>query len=115
MGQVLHASLKSDAENVVKHLEGVSKVINDIEILPPSPMDNRIRHQEYRAIYSAAGLSRYAWGSVQAIHIIVKNGRVTLIGEVATQGDKDLAGLRAKTVPGTFSVQNDLRVVADMN
>jgi hyperosmotically inducible periplasmic protein len=109
-GAVVHATLKSDAENAVKRLEGVTKVNNNIEILPPSPMDDRIRRAEYRSIYGEPSLSRYAWGSVQAIHIIVKGGHVTLEGVVANQADKNIAGIRAKSVPDTFSVDNNLRV-----
>jgi hyperosmotically inducible protein len=74
-------------------------------------MDDRIRHEEYRSIYSAPQLFKYAWGAVPPIHIIVKNGHVTLEGVVDNQADKDVATIRAKQVPGTFSVTNNLRVV----
>jgi hyperosmotically inducible periplasmic protein len=110
LGQVARASVKSDAGSVVKHLEGVTEVDNQIEILPPSPGDDRIRRDEYRAIYGFSDLYRYAQGALPSIHIIVNNGNVTLEGIVDTQGDKDMVGLRAKTVPGTLAVTNNLRV-----
>ena len=109
-GQVTRPTLKSDAENVVKHIEGVDRVINNIEVLPLSPMDNRIRMAEYRAIYGFGPLQRYAMGAVPPIHIIVKNGHVTLEGVVANKGDYNMANIRANGVPGVFSVTNDLRV-----
>jgi hyperosmotically inducible protein len=110
MGQVTRPTLKSDAGNVVKHIEGVERVDNQIRVLPLSPMDDRIRIAEYRAIYGQAGLDRYALQSVPPIHILVENGHVTLVGVTASQGDKDLAGIRANTVTGVFSVDNKLRV-----
>ena len=109
-GQVTRPTLKSDAESVTRRLEGVGKVVNEIEVLPLSPSDDRIRLEVYRAIFSMAGLDRYVMRAVPPIHIIVKNGNVILKGVVATQEDKDLAGIVAKGVPGTFSVTNDLRV-----
>lgn len=112
-GAVVHGTLKSGAESAVKRLEGVTKVTNNIEILPPSPMDDRIRRAEFRSIYGDPSLSRYAWRSVQSIHIIVKGGHVTLEGVVADEADKNVAGIRAKTVPDTFSVDNNLRVESD--
>jgi hyperosmotically inducible protein len=109
-GEVVNPSLKSDAGNAVKHIEGVEKVINNIEILPPSSMDNQIRREEYRKIYSAPSLFRYGIGNLQSIHIIVKNGHVTLVGYVDNQTDKNVAGMQAKSVPNVFSVKNDLLV-----
>ena len=109
-GQVTRPTLKSDAENVVKRIEGVDRVINNIEVLPLSPMDNQIRMAEYRAIYGFGPLQRYALGAVPPIHIIVKNGHVTLEGVVANQGDANIANIRANGVSGVFSVTNDLRV-----
>jgi hyperosmotically inducible periplasmic protein len=102
--------LKSDAEGAVKGVEGVSTVENNIEVLPPSPMDDQIRRAVYRAIYGLAGLSRYSVQAVPSIHIIVKGGHVALEGVVDTQADKDLANLRASQVPNVFSVDNHLRV-----
>ncbi len=110
LGQVTRPTLKSEAESRVKQIEGVDKVVNNIEVLPPSPMDDRIRRAEFRAIYSDPVLSKYAWGAVPPIHIIVNNGKVTLDGVVDNESDKNVAGIRAKGVPGTFAVQNNLRV-----
>jgi osmotically-inducible protein OsmY len=109
-GQVVNASLKPDAEASVKHIEGVQKVVNNIEVLPPSGMDDRIRRAEYRAIYGFDGLSRYSLGTVPSIHIIVKRGHVTLVGVVDNPTDKQMAEMRAKGVSGVFSVDDQLRV-----
>jgi hyperosmotically inducible periplasmic protein len=110
MGQVVRPTLKEDAGRVVKSLEGVTEVDNQIQVLPPSPMDDRIRHEEFRAIYGFPALSRYAEGAIPQIHIIVDNGHVTLYGIVDNEADKNMAGLRANTVPGVFSVTNNLEV-----
>ena len=109
-GQVANPTLKSDAERAVKGIEGVEHVDNKIEVLPASPMDDQLRRAEYRAIYGFPSLQRYAMGAVPPIHIIVKNGRVTLEGVVANQADKDTAGIRANTVPNVFAVTNNLTV-----
>ena len=109
-GQTIRPTIKSGAENVVRRVEGVEKVINNIEVLPLSPFDYRIRRAEFRAIYSQPALNRYALQAVPPIHIIVKNGHVTLIGVVANPMDKTLAGMAANSVPNVFSVQNDLQV-----
>lgn len=110
LGQVVRPSLKSDAENAVKHIEGVDRVDNQIEVLPPSSMDDRLRMELYRAIYGYPALEKYALGVQKPIRIIVKNGRVTLEGVVDNEGDKNFAGMRANGVPGSFSVTNNLRV-----
>jgi len=110
LGQVTNPALKSDAGSVVKQIEGVDKVDNQIQVLPPSPMDDRSRLAVYRAIYGQPGLDRYALQAVPPIHIIVDSGKVTLEGVVSTQSDKDMANIRANTVPGIFSVVNNLRV-----
>ena len=110
LGAVVNPTLKSDAENVVKRIEGVNKVVNNIRVLPLSPNDDRIRRQVARAIFSTDGLSRYSWSAVPPVHIIVENGHVTLKGVVDTQGDKNLANIAANQVPGVFSVNNDLQV-----
>ena len=110
MGQVTRPTLRSDAENVVKRIEGVTHVINNIEVLPLSPMDDRIRMATYRSIFGFASMGRYAWGPVPPIHIIVRNGNVTLTGFVANEADRNIANIRANGVPGVFSVQNDLKV-----
>jgi len=111
LGQVVRPVLKSDAENAVKHIEGVEKVDNQIEVLPPSPMDDGIRRRLFRAIYGYAALEKYELGVQKPIRIIVKNGRVTLEGVVDSEADKNLAGIRANGVSGTFSVTNNLQVV----
>src|SRR5438445_719472 len=110
MGQVTRPTLKSDAERVVKSIEGVDKVVNKIEVLPLSPNDERIRMAVYRAIYGNTSLQRYGLQAVPPIHIIVNNGNVTLEGVVATEADKNIANLQANGVPGVFSVKNNLRV-----
>ena len=110
MGQVVRPVLKSDAASVVTRIEGVKEVDNQIEVLPASPMDDHIRRQMIRAIYSFPSLQRYGMGVIPAIHIIVKNGNVTLEGAVSNQSDKDVANIRANGVPGVFSVTNNLRV-----
>jgi hyperosmotically inducible periplasmic protein len=111
LGQVVRPTLKSDAENAVKHIEGVDKVDNQIEVLPPSPMDDRLRARLFRAIYGYPAFHKYALGVQKPIRIIVKNGRANLEGVVDSEADKNLAGLRANGVPGIFSVTNDLQVV----
>ncbi len=111
LGSVTRPTLKSDAENVTKRIEGVTKVDNQIKVLPLSSMDDRIRIAEYRAIYGDPTLStRYGYRALPSIHIIVENGHVTLEGVVANQGDKNLVGIRANGVPGVFSVTNNLIV-----
>ncbi len=111
VGQVTRPTLKSDAQNVTKRVEGVTEVVNNIEVLPPSPMDDQIRLAEYRAIYGDPALStRYGFRALPSIHIIVKNGHVTLEGVVANQGDKNIVNIRANSVPNVFSVTNDLQV-----
>jgi hyperosmotically inducible protein len=110
-GQVTNPVLKSDAQNVVKRVEGVTNVVNNIEVLPLSPMDNQIRRAVGRAIYGDPTLStRYGFQAMPSIHIIVKNGHVRLEGVVANQMDKQIAGMRANSVPNVFSVDNELRV-----
>jgi hyperosmotically inducible protein len=110
LGQVTKPTLKSDAERVVKKIEGVEKVDNQIEVLPLSPMDDRLRLSLYRAIYGYPALQRYAMPVIKPIRIIVKNGHVTLEGVVDSDADKNIAGIRAKGVPGAFSVTNNLVV-----
>lgn len=111
LGYANSTGLKRDAVDSVKHIEGVEKVIDNIQELPPSPMDDRIRHQVAHAIFNWDGLSRYAWSAVPSIHIVVDKGRVRLLGIVDNQTDKNMAGLRANGVPGVFQVTNDLQVV----
>ena len=110
LGQVVTPTLKSDAANAVKSIEGVSAVDNQIEVLPASPNDDQIRRAEFRAIYSAPGMEKYSIQAVPPIHIIVKNGHVSLEGVVMNQMDKNMAGIFANTVPNVFSVKNNLRI-----
>ncbi len=114
-GQVTRPALKSTAENVVRRIEAVGKVENQIEALPNSPNDDRIRIATFKAIYSKPGLDRYALRAVPPIHIIVKNGEVTLVGVVATEMDKNLAGMMANGVPDVFKVTNNLRVEKEIS
>jgi hyperosmotically inducible periplasmic protein len=111
-GQVTRPTLKSDAEAAVKSIEGLASVVNNIEVLPVSPMDDQLRRAVYRAIYGDAALSRYSIQAVPSIHIIVKNGNVTLEGVVDNETDKNLANLRASGVPNVFSVKNNLVVAS---
>ncbi|HTV58874.1 MAG TPA: BON domain-containing protein [Verrucomicrobiae bacterium] len=108
-GKVVLPIVKSDAVGAVKSIEGV-RVVDRIQLLPVSPFDTQVRRQEYRSIFSYPPLSRYSMGVNPQIHIIVDNGNVTLVGSVSSQADKDAAGLRAKLVPDTFKVTNDLTV-----
>jgi hyperosmotically inducible protein len=110
LGQVSRPVLKSDAENSVKRIEGVEKVVNNIEVLPTSINDDRIRRAAYRAIYGNSVLSQYQLRAVPPIHIIVNNGKITLEGVVARQMDKTVAGMQANGVQGAFSVTNNLVV-----
>jgi hyperosmotically inducible periplasmic protein len=111
LGQVVRPSLKSDAENVVKRIEGVNRVENQIEVLPPSPQDDRLRMALFHAIYGYPALQRYELGVLKPIRIVVKSGRVTLEGVVDSEADKNIANVRANSVPGIFSVTNNLQVV----
>jgi hyperosmotically inducible periplasmic protein len=109
-GQVARPSLKPDAERAVRTVDGIEDVVNEIEVLPTSPNDDRIRIATYRAIYADNVLYRYGLQAVPPIHIIVKNGNVTLVGVVASEMDKNVAGIRANGVNGVFNVSNKLRI-----
>lgn len=109
-GQVIRPTLKSGAENVVKRIEGVAHVVNNIEVLPLSPFDDRVRLAVYRSIYGYGPLQRYGLNPQAPIRIIVSNGNVTLEGVVANEMDRNLANVRANGVSGVFSVTNELRV-----
>jgi len=113
LGQVTRPVLKSDAENVVKKIEGVEHVDNQIEVLPTSPMDDRLRIRLYRAIYGYPPLQKYALGVQKPIRIIVKNGKVTLEGVVDSDADKNMVNIRANGVSGIFGVTNNLQVVKE--
>jgi len=110
LGQVTKPTTKSDAGNVVKRVEGVDKVDNQIEVLPLSPMDDRLRQRLFRSIYGFSALQKYDMGVQKPIRIIVKNGHVALEGVVDSQADKNLVGIRANGVSGIFSVDNNLQV-----
>lgn len=110
MGKVSRPTLKSDAEDVVKKIEGVEKVNNEIEVLPLSPNDDGLRLALYRAIYGHSTLQTLAIRAVPPIHIIVENGNVTLEGVVANEMQKSIANAQANGVSGVFSVTNNLRV-----
>lgn len=109
-GQVTRPTLKTDAERVVKRIEGVEKVDNQIEVLPVSNNDDRLRIRLFRAIYGYSALQRYALPVIKPIRIIVKNGNVTLEGIVDSEADKNLVNMRARGVSGSFSVTNNLAV-----
>lgn len=110
LGEVRQPTLKKDAENAIKKIEGIENVDNQIKILPTSTLDDQIRLRTFHAIYGNSNLSRYAVLAVPTIHIIVENGHVTLVGVVDSQSDKQIAGVQAKSVPNVFSVNNNLRV-----
>jgi len=109
-GQVRRPTLKRDAENAVKRVRGVEQVVNEIEVLPVSPSDDRIRLATFRAIYGHDTLQRYAIQAMPPIHIIVKNGRVTLVGMVGSKMDKTVATMQARSVSGVFEVTDELQV-----
>ena len=110
IGKVTRPTLKSDAENAVKRIEGVEQVINQIEVLPLSPNDDRLRTRLYRAIYGHSSLQLYSMRAIPPIHIIVQNGHVTLEGFVANAMEKNVAEIRARGVSGVFSVTNNLQI-----
>ena len=110
-GQTVRPTLKRDAEARLRDIEGINRVVNNIEVLPLSPQDDRIRVAVYRELFNFdSPLYRYSLGAVPPIRIIVKNGRLTLKGIVATEFDRNLANVRARTVPGIFEVTNELQV-----
>ena len=109
-GQVTRPTLKSNAENIVKRISGVTGVENQIEVLPLSPFDDGIRLRVLRAIYGYPTLQRYGMGSQPSIRIIVRNGNVTLEGVVVNEMDRNIANLRANGVFGVFSVTNNLKI-----
>jgi hyperosmotically inducible periplasmic protein len=109
-GQVSRPTLKKDAARVVERVRGVDQVVNKIEVLPLSNFDDRIRLAVYRAIYRQPGIDRLSFQAVPPIHIIVKNGNVTLEGVAPNKGDATRAFIAANGVPGVFSVKNNLRI-----
>jgi hyperosmotically inducible protein len=110
MGKVSRSTLKTDAENVVKRIEGVEKVNNQIEVLPLSPNDDRLRLALYHSIYGHTVLQTLSVRAVPPIHIIVENGNVTLEGVVLNDMQKQIAESQANSVSGVFSVTNNLSV-----
>jgi hyperosmotically inducible protein len=113
-GQVVRPTTKSDAEGRVKDIDGVSRVVNQIEVLPLSPQDDRLRRAVYRALYSSnSPLFRYATQSVPSIHIIINHGRAVLKGIVDSKGDATQAYIRARGVPGLFDVKNEIQVTSE--
>jgi len=109
-GEVVRSSTRSDAAGRVKRLPGVTRVVNNIRLLPLSPFDDDIRRATYRSIASMGGLYRYLQGTNPSLHIVVDRGHVTLEGVVSGSGDRNLAYMAANRVPGVFSVKNNLRV-----
>jgi hyperosmotically inducible periplasmic protein len=113
-GQVTRPTLKKDAQRRVEKVEGVDRVINQIEVLPLSPNDDRLRREVFRELFNFnSPLFRYGQQPIPSIHIIVSRGKLVLKGVVASKGDSDLANIRARGVPGIFEVRNDLRVEKD--
>jgi osmotically-inducible protein OsmY len=111
-GQVRNPTTRSDAERRVARIEGVERVVNNIEVLPVSSFDDSIRVRTYRAVFRSGSLYRYAMGTNPSIHIVVKNGRVTLEGVVSSKMDSQLANMAANGVPGVFAVTNNLRIAS---
>lgn len=108
-GQVVRPSTRHDAERRVAKIEGVGRVINQIEVLPLSSFDDSVRVRAYRTLFSTGGLYRYAMGANPSIHIVVNRGHLTLEGVVANEGDRRMANIVANGIPGVFSVTNNLR------
>jgi hyperosmotically inducible periplasmic protein len=109
-GEVMRPTTRDDAEDAVKRVEGVERVVNNIEVLPLSNIDDRIRKEAYQRLFSHPQLSRYGVQPVPPIHIIVKHSRIKLEGVVANESDKIVAGMIANQISGVFNVQNNLRV-----
>lgn len=109
-GQVVRPTTRTDAERRVKKIKGVERVVNNIEVLPLSSFDDSVRVQTYRTLVRTGGLYRYMMGVNPSIHIIVNRGQLALEGVVSNKGDKQLAYIAARSVPGAFTVANNLRV-----
>lgn len=110
IGEVRRGILKERAERAVQQVRGVETVINEIELLPPSSSDDTLRVALYRSLFRDTPLEQYAYHSMNPIHIIVRNGRVRLEGVVRSEADKTIAGMKAREVPLTFGVENNLRI-----
>lgn len=113
-GQVVRSSTRSDAARRVRKIPGVTRVVNNIKVLPLSTFDDRIRAATYRSIARMGGLYRYLQGTNPSLHIVVAGGHVALEGVVSNSGDRNLAYMAANRVPGVFSVQNNLRVEGEV-
>jgi hyperosmotically inducible periplasmic protein len=113
-GQVMQYNVRNSAVSAVKHLAGVARVEDKIEVLPLSPFDNGIRIRAYNAIFGYPALSRYAINSRPPIRILVKNGNITLTGVVNSELDRTLVYNRIRALPGAFTVTNELRLDSDM-
>ena len=115
-GQVTRPTLKSDAEARIEKVEGANRVVNNIEVLPLSNFDDELRMNVFRAIYSYSSplFTKYGLHAVGPIHVILKNGHITLKGVVDSEADSQLAYIKAREVPGAFSVKNELQVLKDM-
>ncbi|MGE0126939.1 MAG: BON domain-containing protein [Blastocatellales bacterium] len=110
-GQVTRPTLKKDSQRRVERVEGVDRVINQIEVLPLSPNDDRLRRAVFRELFNGnSPLFRYGQQPVPSIHIIINRGRLTLKGVVANKGDSDIANIKANGVPGLFEIKNELKV-----
>ena len=112
-GKVINAINKSDAEGYVKRIPGVTRVINNIELLPVGSFDDRIRRDLYATISNSGGLSRYLWPVNPDVRLIVERGHITLEGNVYNKGDYNTMNIMARSVPGAFSVTNNLRIGSD--
>lgn len=109
-GQVVRPSTRTDAERRVSRIEGVSHVVNNIQVLPLSSIDDSIRIRTLRALQRSGSLYRYFQGSDPSLHIVVDRGHVTLTGVVGSNVDRQLAYMTARQVPGAFSVSNELQL-----
>lgn len=109
-GKVANAINRNHAESYVLDLDGVSEVVNNIDVLPPSSFDDTIRRRTVRSFLNSGSIYRYLQGPNPSMRIIVENGRITLEGVVRTSGDYDLANILANSVPGVFKVTNHLKI-----
>jgi hyperosmotically inducible periplasmic protein len=111
-GQVVRPTTRKDAERRIARIEGIDRVVNNIEVLPVSGFDDSIRVSAYRAVFGGGSNYRYAMGANPSIHIVVNRGHITLEGIVSNRMDSQLAYMAANRVPGVFSVTNNLRVAS---
>lgn len=109
-GKVRNAVNKKDAERSVKRIPGVTRVVNEIEVLPVGSFDESIRAQLYRRLSASGGLSRYLWPTNPSVRLVVDRGHVSLEGYVANRGDYNTMNILANGVAGVFSVTNNLKI-----